>query len=73
MGFPWLPLAGTLSARIHVRASPKDPDMPGQFLFGGTKNNLGFAEPAATLMYKIVKTRHSGYHRVARPHRNDDG
>ncbi len=41
------------TARITC-AFTKDPDSPGQFLFGGTKNNLG--EVAQTLMYKIVKT-----------------
>jgi len=41
------------TARITC-AFTKDPDARGQFLFGGTKNNLG--EVADTLMYKIVKT-----------------
>ena len=41
------------TARITC-AFTKDPDAPGQFLFGGTKNNLG--ELAETFMYKIVKT-----------------
>ncbi len=35
-------------------AFTKDPNEPGQLLFGGTKNNLG--ELAETLAYKIVKT-----------------
>ncbi len=41
------------TARITC-AFTKDPDAPGQFLFGGTKNNVG--ETAQVLMYKIVKT-----------------
>ena len=44
------------TARITC-AFTKDPDAPGQFLFGGTKNNLG--ELAETFMYKIVKTADS--------------
>ncbi len=41
------------TARITC-AFTKDPDCKGQFLFGGTKNNLG--ELAETLAYQIVKT-----------------
>jgi hypothetical protein len=41
------------SARMTL-AFVKDPDVPDQYIFGGTKNNLG--PLAETLAYKIVKT-----------------